>query len=105
MHSRLIITAQELDTSAIAKHLQLKGILSEDRWVFDCATRLSHQGGNAHATYWLNLLDRHRDGKNALMDRAHDFTVEFLSDTLELNENSIAGLARNRVSFRFVSQW
>ncbi len=72
------------------------------RWVFDGATSLSDQAGDAHATYWGNLLDRHRDGKNALMAQSYQFTIEFLSDTLELNEESINRLARNRVAIRLI---
>ncbi len=101
MRSRLVITAAKLDTAAIANYLQLKGKLVNDCWIFDGAARLSDQAGDAHATYWVNLLDRHRDGKNALMAHSHQFTVEFFSDMLDLNENSIDGLARNRVAIRF----
>ncbi len=104
MHSRLVITADELDTAAIAKHLQLKGNLVNGSWVFDCGTRLSDQAGDSHATYWVNLLDRHRDGKNELMAQSHQFTIEFMSDTVALDEISIEGLTRNRVALRFISR-
>lgn len=104
MHSRLVITADELDTAAIAKRLQLKGNLVDGSWVFDCATRLSDQTGDAHATYCVNLLDRHRDGKNELIAQSHRFTIEFMSDTVELDEISTDRLARKRVALRFISR-
>ena len=100
MQSKLIVQSDDLDPAEIARHLELKGLISNECWQFASAERLDSRDGNAHAQYWITLLDRHKDGKNQLIKLGYRFTIEFVGSMTELNVDAMQGLSVQRVSIR-----
>ena len=65
------------------------------------AERLAKRDGDAHAQYWMNILDRHKEGKNALLANGYQLILEFSNGILELSPESVGGLARQRIAIHY----
>ena len=101
MLSKLIICSDSLNPKEIATELELKGEVNDRCWTFQCADRLKSRDGNAHAQYWITLLDRHKIGRNRLIKLGYRFTIHFNDTKIELHEESMLGLGRHHVAIRF----
>ena len=102
MNSRLLLTSQNLDEQLIALHLELRGKFDEQCWAFESAPRLTKRDADAHATYWETLLERHKTGKNILMNAGYLFDVQFEGTGVYLSAENVIGLAKHRVSISLI---
>ena len=100
--SRLIISADSgFDIEYVSQQLQLRGSIQNGKWIFPAAERLAKRDGDAHAQYWMNILDRHKEGKNALLANGYHLILEFSNGILELSPESVGGLARQRIAIHY----
>lgn len=77
MRSELHVNSPAFDSTEIAKHLQLKGILDSDGWHFPVAKSASQKSVSQQLDYWCALMTKRRDGHRALMKAGYKFKIRF----------------------------
>ena len=75
METTLIVQAELLDPTLIAKHLQLKGSVQDAAWRFKMADRLRKESLSSHIHYWRSLLSKHNQGARALQQIGYSFSI------------------------------
>ncbi len=98
MQSWLTVEFEELDETLLSKHLQLRGEMGDSVWRFEMAGRLKNQRTARHIQYWINLIEKHADGRKALQRLGYRFSLEFVADeheSIAFSSSEIDLLARN----------
>lgn len=106
MKSWLQVESEHLDETLIAKHLQLIGEFFDSHWSFQMPPKLMDKSAESHLQYWVNLLDKHIEGKRVLQRYGYTFTI-FLKSTrhdpklLTLTSQNIDLISRHHINITF----